>query len=672
MSMMAVDERPLPVVKEEPTNDNHGVGVGVANGVEMEVDVSPAVDSCHGDGGSPFGFAPEEGRRLGSASVPPLDEFVLGKMRAQLVREHWRLNSHYARHPFIEQALKDVEHREVAFRQGRWRMNNALNTQRLDKAHVVYGTDCIKMVKSILKQRRRRRPDGHDDDGDGDGDGDSDSDRVHRAPHTAALLVHERAKSSQDLLDMTAALKEMCPTPLQVLHRLWPMLRHALCAVPKVTTTAPILHLTGPGGCDNVQRSEMFLRPVSTRLLRSRDTLLHPIQLNLLCSFPDRRMLQWDCGKLTVLDGLLKRLKQEGHRCLLFTQMSKMLDVLEDFINLHGHTYVRLDGSTKVENRQRLVETFNANRKIFLFISSTRAGGIGLNLTGADTVIFYDSDWNPAMDRQAMDRCHRIGQTRDVHIYRLISEHTIEENILRKQLQKRQLDDVVVDQGKFTTDFMSKTDVRDVLVKLADTSDLYQTRVLHDQQPAEEGGVAVTKRPVEGVREAEAFEKALAQVEDAADVIALRSAKTEKAHEQDEFKREFTTSRRAMAAAAAGTPEEASETIVSGGGPAKKSTEETVLLRIDDKTVVELTPLMAYGLRFLEQFFPPDEEQQLAAVVQEDIEAAAEAQQEGDEGEGGEEEEDGSSVASDQVWSSQASSSEEEGGDDENDAMDED
>jgi hypothetical protein len=91
---------------------------------------------------------------------------------------------------------------------------------------------------------------------------------------------------------------------------------------------------------------------------------------------------------------------------------------LEAFLNYHGYVYMRLDGSTKVEMRQLLMERFNNNPKYFCFILSTRSGGVGINLTGADTVVFYDSDWNPTMDAQAQDRCHRIGQTRDVHIYR--------------------------------------------------------------------------------------------------------------------------------------------------------------------------------------------------------------------------------------------------------------
>ena len=116
--------------------------------------------------------------------------------------------------------------------------------------------------------------------------------------------------------------------------------------------------------------------------------------------------------------------------------MTRMVDILEIFLNSHGFTYVRLDGSTKVELRQQIVDKFNTDPKVFCFISSTRSGGIGLNLTGADSIIFFDTDWNPAMDKQAQDRCHRIGQTRTVNIYRLITLSTIEENIFKNKITK--------------------------------------------------------------------------------------------------------------------------------------------------------------------------------------------------------------------------------------------
>jgi len=191
--------------------------------------------------------------------------------------------------------------------------------------------------------------------------------------------------------------------------------------------------------------------------------LSFPIRTRLSIAFPDKRLLQYDCGKLQRLDGLLRDLIDGGHRALIFTQMTRVLDILEIFLNFHGYRYLRLDGATKIEQRQIMTERFNSDNKIPVFILSSRSGGLGINLTGADTVIFYDSDWNPCMDKQCQDRCHRIGQTRDVHIYRFVSEFTIEENIFRKANQKRLLDNVVITEGNFTSDFFNKVDWRDML-----------------------------------------------------------------------------------------------------------------------------------------------------------------------------------------------------------------
>ncbi|KAK5047955.1 hypothetical protein LTR84_006145 [Exophiala bonariae] len=189
----------------------------------------------------------------------------------------------------------------------------------------------------------------------------------------------------------------------------------------------------------------------------------HQARMKLSIAFPDKRLLQYDCGKLQRLDKLLRQLQAGGHRALIFTQMTKVLDILEQFLNIHGHRYLRLDGATKIEQRQILTDRFNNDTRILAFILSSRSGGLGINLTGADTVIFYDLDWNPAMDKQCTDRAHRIGQTRDVHIYRFVSEHTIESNILRKANQKQLLDDVVIQEGDFTTDYNNKLSYRDML-----------------------------------------------------------------------------------------------------------------------------------------------------------------------------------------------------------------
>jgi len=185
-------------------------------------------------------------------------------------------------------------------------------------------------------------------------------------------------------------------------------------------------------------------------------TLFRPQNIRSEIVLPDARLVQWDCGKLQRLADLLRKLKEEGHRCLIFSQMTKMLDVLESFLNLHSMRYLRLDGSTKTDQRQRITERFNTDNKIFCMILSTRSGGVGLNLVGADCVIFYDTDWNPAMDAQAQDRAHRIGQTRPVHIYRVVTDRTIEMNILRKAQQKRNLESLVISQAGFTTEAFEK------------------------------------------------------------------------------------------------------------------------------------------------------------------------------------------------------------------------
>ena len=208
--------------------------------------------------------------------------------------------------------------------------------------------------------------------------------------------------------------------------------------IPKVRARSP------SGSCAQaLELTESALK--LNELLRSIRSLVVRTQL----VFPDVRLVQFDCGKLQALAELLRTLRTGGHKVVIFTQMTRVLDVLEKFLNLYSYSYVRLDGTTKPEQRQILMQRFNADSKLFAFILSTRSGGFGINLTGADTVIFYDSDWNPAVDAQAQDRCHRIGQTRQVNIYRLISEDTIEENIFNKALQKRELDELAIQNGNF-------------------------------------------------------------------------------------------------------------------------------------------------------------------------------------------------------------------------------
>ncbi|KAF5175558.1 Snf2 chromatin remodeling protein [Thalictrum thalictroides] len=157
-------------------------------------------------------------------------------------------------------------------------------------------------------------------------------------------------------------------------------------------------------------------------------------------------------GKFELLDRLLPKLQRAGHRVLLFSQMTRLMDILEIYLQLHNFKYLRLDGSTKTEERGTLLKQFNApDSPIFMFLLSTRAGGLGLNLQTADTVIIFDSDWNPQMDQQAEDRAHRIGQKKEVRVFVLVSVGSIEEEILERAKQKRGIDAKVIQAGLFNT-----------------------------------------------------------------------------------------------------------------------------------------------------------------------------------------------------------------------------
>ena len=153
-------------------------------------------------------------------------------------------------------------------------------------------------------------------------------------------------------------------------------------------------------------------------------------------------------SKMRILDKLCNKLYGKS-QILIFSQMTRMLDILEDYCNERRYEYCRIDGETSLEARERMISEFTQKESTkFIFLLSTRAGGLGLNLMTSDTVILYDSDWNPQVDLQAMDRVHRIGQTKPVLIYRLLCENTIEEKILERQAMRLKLDSLVIQQGR--------------------------------------------------------------------------------------------------------------------------------------------------------------------------------------------------------------------------------
>ncbi|CAB1337947.1 unnamed protein product [Coregonus sp. 'balchen'] len=357
-----------------------------------------------------------------------------------------------------------------------------------------------------------------------------------------------------EVLDFLTFLPGSCPAPAPRALGQWGRSGHAAClfaqftfVIPPVEAPTITMHSCHP------PPSLSHKQAVFTSLLSSQVAPLSH-------------------SKLQTLHTLLRRLKEGQHRVLIFTQMTRMLDVLEQFLGYHGHIYLRLDGSTRVEQRQSLMDRFNADRRIFCFILSTRSGGVGVNLTGADTVVFYDSDWNPTMDAQAQDRCHRIGQTRDVHIYRLISERTVEENILKKANQKRMLGDMAIEGGNFTTAFFKQQTIRE-LFEVTEGEKKEVTVELSVPQPEEEETGNKQSTTI--------LEQALCRAEDEEDIVAASQAKAEQVAELAEFNE-------AIPLDEAGEGRDPEEEELS------KAEQEIAAL------VEQLTPIERYAMNFLE------------------------------------------------------------------------
>lgn len=219
----------------------------------------------------------------------------------------------------------------------------------------------------------------------------------------------------------------------------------------------------GKGGKTNA-------RGLSNMIMQLRKLCNHPFvfpeveeQMNPLSQSND--LLWRSAGKFELLDRILPKYQKTGHRVLMFFQMTAIMDIMEDFLRLRGIMFLRLDGTTKSDDRSDLLRMFNdPNSPYFMFLLSTRAGGLGLNLQTADTVIIYDSDWNPHQDLQAQDRAHRIGQKNEVRILRLVSANSVEEKILERAKFKLDMDGKVIQAGRFDNK-SSETD-RDAMLRV--------------------------------------------------------------------------------------------------------------------------------------------------------------------------------------------------------------
>uniref|UniRef100_A0A182TWR5 Helicase C-terminal domain-containing protein n=1 Tax=Anopheles melas TaxID=34690 RepID=A0A182TWR5_9DIPT len=500
----------------------------------------------------------------------------------------------------IEESRKE-RRREVLELLGR------INAKRCD-ATPIYGRDLRETLCALIEEEFRHRPD-------------------KLIPFGVASSYHTRratmarcgggTKNGALFAAASSCLSEAIKSIDQRAGELRATISNFVLFVPAVCAPTPYLQVSHPH--PSKLNAEQQWEATMAEQIQPAIQLLHPIISAMSTQFPDPRLIQYDCGKLQTLDRLLKKLKSEGHRVLIFTQMTRMLDVLEAFLNYHGHIYLRLDGTTKVEQRQVLMERFNNDRRMFAFILSTRSGGVGINLTGADTVIFYDSDWNPTMDAQAQDRCHRIGQTRDVHIYRLVSEKTIEENILKKANQKRILGDLAIEGGNFTTAyFKSSTTIQDLFTvdsaeqdasaRLAEVLDRDRERKERlnanlatgpgQPQPAT-GGEPVADSSKSAIN---VFESALAAAEDDQDVQAAKFAKAEASADLDEFDETIPIDEEKVAAAG----------DAEGKEPELSKAEKEV-----QNLIKQLSPVERYAMRFVEDTEGTWTAVQLKAVEQE-------------------------------------------------------
>lgn len=186
---------------------------------------------------------------------------------------------------------------------------------------------------------------------------------------------------------------------------------------------------------------------VSEDLAWLSDIKIHQLCERFRCTskFLLNEQLALKSGKCEQLDVMLPEIQKKGDKVLIFSQFTSMLDILEVYLNIRGYSYKRLDGQTPVLDRQEMINEFNLSKDLFVFLLSTRAGGLGINLTSANHIIIHDIDFNPYNDKQAEDRCHRMGQEKPVHVTRLVSKGTVEVGMLALAKKKLQLEKQVTD-----------------------------------------------------------------------------------------------------------------------------------------------------------------------------------------------------------------------------------
>ncbi|KAJ3053588.1 hypothetical protein HK097_003915 [Rhizophlyctis rosea] len=272
-------------------------------------------------------------------------------------------------------------------------------------------------------------------------------DKLVQELHNELIPYFLRRTKTQVLTDLPPKVEVLVPVSLTALQR---NLYKAVLA-----KNAQLLKSIGisASGRDEARVSTMQNILMELRKICNHPYLLRDVEPEGLSEEETQRRLIDSCGKLHLLHKMLLKFRDRGHRVLIFSQFKLALNFLEDYLNGEGLPVLRLDGETPKEDRQQMIDDFNApNSKYFVFLLTTRTGGMGINLTSADTIIIYDADWNPHQDLQAMARAHRIGQERAVVVYKLFTRGCVEEKIIEVGKRKLVLDHLIVES-------MAKTDI---------------------------------------------------------------------------------------------------------------------------------------------------------------------------------------------------------------------
>uniref|UniRef100_A0A673UTM3 E1A binding protein p400 n=1 Tax=Suricata suricatta TaxID=37032 RepID=A0A673UTM3_SURSU len=273
------------------------------------------------------------------------------------------------------------------------------------------------------------------------------------------VCSHSSLSPSQRGLILTLTQRQAC---------LQDVIDRVVCVIPPVVAAPPSLWVARPPSLysHRMQTLRHRLRehtaPYAQQLQRV--TALRSLR------FPELRLVQFDSGKLEALAVLLQKLKSEGRRVLILSQMVLMLDILEMFLNFHYLTYIRIDENANSEQRQELMRSFNRDRRIFCAILSTHSRATGVSLVEADAVVFYDNDLNPVMDAKAQEWCERIGRRKDVHIYRLVSGNSIEEKLL-KNGTKDLIREVAAQGNDYSMAFLTQRTIQELFEVCSPTDD---------------------------------------------------------------------------------------------------------------------------------------------------------------------------------------------------------